>query len=194
MWTRALVGIVSATLLSPVLAEGLYRAGEFRSLVSDRRAHVPGDVLTVQIIEASSAQTTADTKTEKTGSVNLGLNAAGYATPINKTAGIELSDQFGGKGSIQRSGRLLAQVTVVVQSVEANGLLHVKGQQIIDVNSEKQEIRLEGTVRPVDITDGNTVLSTRLADARISYIGEGILGEKQTPGILTRFLGWLGIL
>jgi flagellar L-ring protein precursor FlgH len=113
---------------------------------------------------------------------------------LDKSAAVNLSDQFSGGGSIQRSGRLLAQVTAVVQAVYPNGLLHVKGEQIIELNSEKQEIRLEGNVRPIDITDGNTILSTRIADARISYIGDGVLGEKQRPGILTRFLTWLGIL
>jgi flagellar L-ring protein precursor FlgH len=38
------------------------------------------------------------------------------------------------------------------------------------------------------------VLSTRLADARISYIGDGILSEKQHAGLITRFLTWLGLL
>jgi flagellar L-ring protein precursor FlgH len=182
--------VFSMMFLVPAWADGLYQPGQFQSLTSDRRAYRPGDILTVQIVENSSAQTTADTKTEKNGAVNLALK-----TPsIDKSAAVQLSDQFSGGGSIQRSGRLLAQVTAVVQSVYPNGLLHVKGEQTIEMNNEKQEIRLEGNVRPVDITDGNTVLSTRIADAKISYIGDGILGEKQRPGILTRFLTWLGIL
>lgn len=190
MWTRMPAAVFSMMFLVPAWADGLYQPGQFQSLTSDRRAYRPGDILTVQIVENSSAQTTADTKTEKNGAVNLALK-----TPsIDKSAAVQLSDQFSGGGSIQRSGRLLAQVTAVVQSVYPNGLLHVKGEQTIEMNNEKQEIRLEGNVRPVDITDGNTVLSTRIADAKISYIGDGILGEKQRPGILTRFLTWLGIL
>jgi flagellar L-ring protein FlgH len=190
MWSRALAACLSMTFLASAYAEGLYQPGQFQSLTADRRAYRPGDVLTVQIVEASSAQSTADTKTEKNGSVNMALK-----TPsLDKAASVNLADQFSGGGSIQRSGRLLAQVTAVVQSVYPNGLLHVKAEQVIELNSEKQEIRLEGNVRPIDITDGNTVLSTRIADAKISYIGDGVLGEKQKPGILTRFLSWLGIL
>jgi flagellar L-ring protein precursor FlgH len=44
------------------------------------------------------------------------------------------------------------------------------------------------------VTEGNVVLSTRISDARITYVGDGILGEKQRPGLLTRFLNWLRIL
>jgi flagellar L-ring protein precursor FlgH len=190
MWTRLSAAILSIPFLVPAQAEGLYQPGQFQALTSDRRAYRPGDILTVQIIEQSSAQSTADTKTEKNGAVNMALK-----TPsLDKSASVNLSDQFSGGGSINRTGRLLAQVSAVVQAVYPNGLLHVKGEQVIELNSEKQEIRLEGNVRPIDIADNNTVLSTRLADAKISYIGDGVLGEKQRPGILTRFLTWLGIL
>jgi flagellar L-ring protein FlgH len=190
MRTRALLALVLAAAVLPAAAESLYRPGEFQSLVSDRRAYKPGDVLTVQVFENSSAQSSADTTTKKNGALALALQ-----TPaINKAAGAQLSDDFAGTGRTQRSGRLLAQFTVTVQGVDANGLLLVKGQQLIDVNEEKQEIRLEGKVRPVDIAENNTVLSTRIAEAKISYLGDGVLGEKQRPGILTRILGWLGIL
>ena len=54
--------------------------------------------------------------------------------------------------------------------------------KLIDVNDEKQEIRLEGKVRPIDIAENNTIQSTRIADAKISYMGDGVLGEKQKPG------------
>jgi flagellar L-ring protein precursor FlgH len=49
-------------------------------------------------------------------------------------------------------------------------------------------------VRPEDITDANAVLSSRIADAKITYVGDGILGEKQSPGILSRILSWLRLL
>jgi flagellar L-ring protein precursor FlgH len=70
----------------------------------------------------------------------------------------------------------------------------VSGEQLIKVNDERQEIVLSGRVRPIDIAENNTVVSSRLADARISYVGDGVLGEKQRPGILTRILSWLRII
>ena len=82
----------------------------------------------------------------------------------------------------------------IVRSVEDNGDLIVSGEQLIKVNDEKQEIVLSGRVRPIDISENNTVVSSRLADARISYVGDGVLGEKQRPGILTRILSWLRII
>src|SRR5882672_11347291 len=134
MWTRIPAAILSTMFLVSAYAEGLYQPGQYQALTSDRRAYRPGDLLTVQIVEAASVQASADTKTEKNGSVNLGLK-----TPsIDKSAAVTLADQFSGGGSINRSGRLLAQVTAVVQSVYPNGLLHVKAEQTIEMNRSEE--------------------------------------------------------
>lgn len=186
-------GLLVTALLAiplPSSADSLYREQNFRPLVGDRKAFRPGDSLTILVLENASATASANTTTEKRG--ELGMSAK---TPMyDKNAAINLSDEFTGGGKIQRSGKLLAQITVTVQSIEPNGELNVQGEQLVEVNSEKQSIKLEGRVRPSDISETNTVLSNRLANARISYIGDGILGEKQRPGILTRILSWLGLL
>jgi flagellar L-ring protein precursor FlgH len=111
-----------------------------------------------------------------------------------KSASADLSERFDGGGRIQRSGKLVAQLSVSVLEVMPNGDLVVAGEQRIEVNSETQHIRLSGRVRPEDITDANAVLSSRIADAKITYVGDGILGEKQSPGILSRILSWLRLL
>lgn len=186
-------GLLVTALLAiplPSPAESLYREQDFRPLVGDRKAFRPGDSLTILVLENASATASANTTTEKKG--ELGMSAK---TPMyDKNAAINLSDEFTGGGKIQRSGKLLAQITVTVQSIEPNGELNVQGEQLVEVNSEKQSIKLEGRVRPSDISETNTVPSSRLANARISYIGDGILGEKQRPGVLTRILSWLGLL
>lgn len=189
MWCLSgAVGLVSAT---PVLAVSLYKdESNFRSLTSDKRAYRVGDMLTVLVMENSSATANANTTAEKRGGLLFGWKA----TNRSENSSLQLGDTFGGKGQIQRSGKLLAQLTVTVREIDPTGLLHVSGEQKILVNDEKQEITLHGKVRPIDVLDNNTVLSTRLADARISYIGDGILSEKQHAGLITRFLTWLGIL
>jgi flagellar L-ring protein precursor FlgH len=171
-------------------AESLYEAGAFRSLTSDHRAYREGDVITVLIVESSSATTTADTATDRRGGVGVSIGT----TTRDERASVNVTEDYAAKGRIQRSGRLLAQLSATVVAVLANGDLQIVGSQLIEVNSEKQHIQVEGRVRPVDVTENNAVLSTRIADARIVYVGQGLLGEKQRPGILTRFLGWLGIL
>jgi flagellar L-ring protein precursor FlgH len=163
----------------------------FRALISDKRAYRVGDMLTVLVMENASASANANTNAEKGGGLLFGWKS----TNRDESGNLQLSDNFNGKGQIQRSGKLLAQLSVTVREVDPiSGLLTVAGEQQIYLNDEKQEIKLIGKVRPIDILDNNTVLSNRLADAHISYIGDGVLSEKQHPGILTRLLSWLGIL
>lgn len=187
-----LLAPISLGMCTSLSAASLYQGeSSFRSLTSDKRAYRVGDMLTVLVMENSSASANANTSAEKKGGLLFGWKA----TSRSENSSLQLGDTFGGKGQIQRSGKLLAQLTVTVREVDqATGLLHVSGEQEILVNDEKQQISLHGKVRPIDVLDNNTVLSTRLADARISYIGDGILSEKQHAGLVTRFLTWLGIL
>src|SRR5262245_1224733 len=170
----------------PASAESLYRDESFQSLTADRRAYRVGDALTVLVVENSSAQSSADTSTEKRGGVGVAVTTHND----EKRGNIDLTENFAGRGKIQRSGRLLATLTVSVTSIAPNGDLIVSGSQMIEVNEEKQHIQLEGRVRPIDVTETNTILSSRIADAKIAYVGDGLLGEKQRPGILTRLLSW----
>lgn len=166
-------------------AANLYHAEDYRALTADRRAQRVGDVLTVLVVENSSASATAGTKTDKSTDAGIRLTSPNrqrdYALAIN--------DNFDGNGKIARTGRLLAQLSVVVIGMEPNGDLRVKGEQLLEINGEKQMINLEGRVRPIDIGEGNTVPSNRIADARITYVGDGVLAENQSKGWLTWLIG-----
>jgi len=171
-------------------ADNLYRPEQYRALTADRKAYQVGDNLTILVFENASATTSAGTTTDKSTGVKVGIQSKNSSTAL----GLDLGDEYEGKGKIQRSGKLLAQITVTVKAVEPSGLLVVSGEQVIAVNDEKQEIKLEGKVRSADIGENNTVASSRLSDAKISYIGEGVLGDRQRPGLITRALAWLGLL
>jgi len=174
----------------PASAADLYQDSVYQSLTSDRRASKPGDIVTILVYENSSASNTADTSTK----TNVGLQASVSTLYAGQnSAQLGLGDNYGGKGQIQRTGRLLAQLSARVTDVTPEGDLLVAGDQRIDVNGEKTSIRLEGRVRPVDIAANNTVLSTRLADAKIDYVGEGFITDRSRPGLIPRFLAWLGL-
>ena len=170
-------------------AQSLFDEKRFQSLTSDRRALGVGDSLTVLVLEAASASQSADTVSEKNSGVNVGVgvNARNYG------ARVSAGDESTGKGRIQRSGRLAAQITVTVTAIEPNGELRVSGQQQIFINGEKQLLQLSGRVRPIDLSDTNTVVSTRIADAEITYVGDGLLADRQRQGVLARFMTWLGL-
>lgn len=82
-------------------------------------------------------------------------------------------------------------MTARVTEVLPGGNLRIEGRQSIVINGEEQAIVVTGIVRPQDISRDNTVLSTYLADAQIVIEGDGPLGERQSPGLLTRIFQWL---
>ena len=186
-----LVALVLAlgAALSAAQAQSLFREDTWRPLTGDNKAYRPGDVLTVQVYENSSAVTSADTGTRRNNSANASL---AHGTTVVGETSVRLGSDFDGGGRTQRASRLLTTVTVVVQEVLPGGQLRIAGTQAVTVNNELQRVTLEGLVRPVDISDGNVVQSTRIADARITYFGEGDVADRQQRAWwrqLTDFLG-----
>lgn len=182
--------VVVSVLACQVSATSLYDERVFRPLTGDRKAHAVGDVLTVQVFENSSASTSADTGTRRKN--NLDAELTHGARRVGET-GIVVNGEFDGGGRTQRTNRVLITLSVSVREILPNGDLRVAGEQTLLVNQEQQRVTLEGRVRPQDISDGNLVLSTRLADARITYFGEGELSERQQRAWWRKLLDWVGL-
>lgn len=170
------------------MAQSLFREDAWRGLTADNKAFRAGDVLTVQVFENSSASTSADTDTRRVNRLNAELVHGSRTSQL----ALGLGSEFDGGGSTQRTSRLLTTLTVVVQEVLPGGQLRIAGTQDLTVNDESQKVRLEGMVRPVDISDGNVVQSTRIADARITYVGEGDLTERSRRSWWRKLLDTLG--
>ena len=184
-WLVAALTLPAAAGLMPAMAEDTAP----RSLFSDRRAHEQGDILTVLISEVASVSANAQTRTSKGESASANL--------LQRDGEIQLAQagfdsKFAGGGQIERSGTLLARLTVRIDATDANGNFLVSGEQMIVINNEKQHIRVSGIVRPDDVTGDNTVPSWRVSGANIELVGKGILARKQSPGILTRLLSLFG--
>lgn len=188
---RAVMAVLlcTATWMDNVAAASLYQEGAYQSLTSDRKAHRAGDLLTVLVYENSSASSTANTTAGRDAQVGVDLDWNGN----RRGGGVSTANQLNGRGRTQREGRVLAQITVSVQRIAENGDLLIAGEQLLDVNNERQQIRVEGRVRPQDVSDVNTVLSTRIADARISYAGEGDIADRQKPSWWHKVLTWFGL-
>ena len=161
-----------------------------RSLFADRKAYRTGDILTVLITEQAAASATARTRADKDESVFADVNRSEH-DPWH----IDLAwgNDFDGGGQIQRTGRLVAKLAVVVQGVDQDGNLSIAGEQNIYVNNEQQRIALSGTVRIEDIAPDNTLASWRIANARIDFKRDGILAGKQSPGLLTKLFDLFGL-
>ncbi|RYF16710.1 MAG: flagellar basal body L-ring protein FlgH [Comamonadaceae bacterium] len=186
---RAAAAVLTALVAGAAPAQSLFDENTWRGFTADNKAYRPGDVLTVQVLENSSASSTADTGTRRNNRMQAEL-AHGSRT-VAETA-LAVGGEFDGGGRTQRASRLLTTLTVTIQEVLPGGHLRVAGTQSVTVNEEAQTVTLEGVVRAADITDGNVVQSPRIAQARITYVGEGDLTERNRRAWWRRLLDALG--
>jgi flagellar L-ring protein precursor FlgH len=191
-WTAlALHGalLVAAGLPPHALAQpsSLYDAQEFEALVTDNRARQIGDSLVVLVYESATATNRANTTVNKSTNIEVGASD-GYNTVGGS---LNTANDANGGGVERRSGEVLARVSATVVDINARGEYLIQGKQHIALNNESQVITVEGRVRPQDIDTNNAVLSTRIADAKIEFIGQGLLSSREQPGIFTRIFNWL---
>lgn len=175
--------------LSHAQGVSLYDEKSYRPLTADNKAFRVGDILTVQVFENSSASSSADTDTRRKNSLSADLSHRGET---KSQTSVNVAGDFDGGGRTQRANKLLVTLSVTVREVLPNGDLAVTGEQVLTVNQEPQRVTLEGRVRPVDVSDGNIVLSTRLADAKITYVGEGDIAERNQRPWWRKLLDWTG--
>jgi flagellar L-ring protein precursor FlgH len=159
-----------------------------QSVYADFRARSVGDVVTILIVESTSASKSASTQTDSQASSDvIGLGRLDFIDFWNLSA----DNSSDGGGTTRREGELSARITANVVEVDPTGLLLVEGTRTVRVNGEVEEIVLRGKVRPQDIGPNNTLYSTYLADASIDFTGDGSLNNASEPGILTRIMNWL---
>nr|BAO02570.1 putative flagellar L-ring protein [uncultured bacterium] len=164
------------------------------ALTEDGKARRIGDIVTIIVTETASASKEAATATGRSSSLSAGIpnmlglegskiitsNFADLSNLINASA----SSSFDGSGSTSRKETLTATISAKVIDVLANGNMKIEGRRNVKVNSEDQIVTVRGTVRQRDISPENTINSSYIADAQITYSGEGIISDRQQPGWL----------
>ena len=169
----------------------IYQPGFEMSLYNDRKAHRVGDIITITLRESTAAQKKAENEIDKDSSTTIANptilgNAVGFK---GLDLGVSMSGQraFEGSSDANQSNSLSGSITVTVAEVLPNGILAIRGEKWITLNQGDELIRISGQVRTDDIGPDNTVLSTRVADARITYSGKGAFADANQPGWLSQF-------
>jgi len=167
-------------------------------LFSDRKASRVNDVVTINVVESATAEGKAGTKLSKKNEVDAGITGlvgledilARYnpTMELGSMIGAKTNSDFTGSGETARSGKLIATITAVVTDVLSNGNLAIEGRKEIQVNDETQILIVTGIVRPDDIDADNSILSSRIAQTKLSFEGKGVASHRQRPGWLSRFL------
>jgi flagellar L-ring protein FlgH len=162
---------------------------DWAAVAADRRAAVVGDVLTVVVYQNAEARNAAQNSSRTRRDFEGGLRAGSS----DETAALSLDGAYSGQGEVRRSESFVTQISVTVREILDNGDLLIAGEQQMDVNGEETTVSVRGRVRPTDITSGNQILSTRIADAEISYDGQGFVSRNARPNLIHSLLSLLGL-
>ena len=187
------------SLGDPGVTASLWRESRgANDIFRDQRAWQPMDLITILVTESSEGSKEADTETKSESTVQAAINQLfsfdddiveanpGKVDPSNLVQATT-TNEFKGEGETTRKGTLTAKISAMVAEVLPSGILRIEGQKIISVNSEEQVMVISGLVRPRDINSLNEIDSSKIANMRIDYYGNGIVGEAQ-------YGGWLGRL
>jgi len=165
-------------------------------LLSDPKAARIGDLITVLVSENAKATRSLGSKQSKASdrksgfTANLKYGGSLGNADVNPSGdlGMTNSKTFDGSGSTNNSDTLTASVTSVVMHVYPNGNMRIVGKRLLNVNHEPQEIIFAGVIRPIDIAPDNTIPSSKVAQAYISYGGTGTLATVAHEGWLSQTL------
>lgn len=161
-----------------------------KGFFKDQRARKIGDILTIKVTISDQAKFANQTARTRTSSSETGVGGV-LGSIFNEVAGPDVSADAAvttssglgdsGNGSVNRSETLNTQIAAVVTQVLPNDNLVIEGRQEVRVNFEVRDLIIAGIVRPEDIGADNSIDSSKIAEARISYGGRGQITDVQQP-------------
>ena len=176
----------------PPTSGSIYRSGTDVRLFEDLKANRVGDILTVRLVESTNASKNSATSTSKTTEAAL-QNPTILGIPVTRDGtnlfegSLSGEQTFDGSGASSQSNSLSGDITVTVVERYPNGNLRIRGEKWVTLNQGQEFIRLSGIVRPTDIEPDNSLASTRIADARITYSSKGVMAAANKMGWISRF-------
>ncbi|MCG6966507.1 MAG: flagellar basal body L-ring protein FlgH [Chromatiaceae bacterium] len=175
----------------------IYQAGFERSWFENVRARHIGDILVINLVEDTEAKHTNTGNVSKSNSTSIlnptlfgsmpSFSLPGFNGSYDLSQGLESDTSFQGDADNTQNNQFNGSISVMVTDVLPNGYLQVRGEKRIGMTGGNEYIRVSGIVRPEDIDPRNTVDSTRLADATLTYIGDGQVSTASTMGWLAKF-------
>jgi flagellar L-ring protein FlgH len=172
----------------PVAEEGKSSwVGGTADYFRDRRAHEVGDILTVEIAinDKASLSSNSNRSRKASSGADLGMSydlMGVTGLDVNGKGDVNSSTAQTGQGATVRAEKVQLSIAAVVTKVLPNGTFVIKGTQEIQVNAETRVLSISGIVNPRDIADNGRLAYDRIAEARISYGGNGTISDVQKPG------------
>ncbi|MGH9416169.1 MAG: flagellar basal body L-ring protein FlgH [Terriglobales bacterium] len=171
----------------------------FNDLSSDFKAHSVNDLITIDILEATSATGTGTLQSKR--SFNASSGFSGLLGPLATTSRLQSlfapssSSDLEGQAATASTSNFQTSLTGRVADVLPNGFLVVEAVRTISMNGQQQTVIVHGVVRPADIAPDNSVLSTQVGELEIDLEGKGVISDANRSlapwwKILMKFLSF----
>jgi flagellar L-ring protein precursor FlgH len=161
-------------------------------LFSDFKPRRPGDLVFVDVVEASSANVSSGASRGRDSGTLGGLATVTGVLPVPGAAvagtviGALGNRKFEGKGSTQRESDVKARIVARVVEVLPNGDLRIEARKLVRINKENEWLALSGIIRPRDVSSANAIPTTAVGDLTVELNGKGVASADNAPGWLFR--------
>lgn len=193
---RSLVLAALLAVAASAGAESLWK--DEGSLYTSKRKFEVGDIITIIVEEDAKSEARwkaeRDNELEVEGTAAPEGDGAGEKNLLGRFfpfMGLDYEADFTKDVRSSRKTTVVTTIAVEVVNILPNGNLQVVGRKNVRVNSEDQLVEVRGNLRPEDISEDNTVSSTRLANGRVLVNGRLRFTQDEKPGFVEWFFGWL---
>jgi flagellar L-ring protein precursor FlgH len=150
----------------------------------DKAAHV-GDLITIDILETTTAAASGTSKASRSFSASSGLGAL-YGTfaptaKINNLFSPQSQNALNGSATTASSHELSTNLTGTVVKVLPNSYLVVQAARDVYVDNQRQHVIVRGIVRPSDLAPDNSIISTQVANLQVEVEGKGVISDETAP-------------
>ena len=164
----------------------------YAALHEGLRARRVGDPVFIQLVENTTTTKSAGSKTQRSGAGAIVPPAAFPFSWLNPES-LKASSQgsFNGSGNATQSSSFSSDLSVTIAEVRGNGTALLRGEKRMMLSQGQEWVQFTGIARLADIDADNRILSTRVADARVEYSGNGAVQRAGREGWLSRFFNMI---
>lgn len=167
--------------------------GALADIGSDTKARNLGDMITIQLVEVTTASQQGAVQTQRTLSASSNISALfgvpGARSAMQNIFSPNSSQNLNGKGQATLQTSFSTTLTGNVVEVLPNGYMVIQAARDINVSNQKQTMTLRGIVRRADISPADVVLSSAISQMEVSLQGKGVISEgTRPPNVVVRFL------
>lgn len=169
--------------------------GALTDVNADYKARNVGDVVTLLVVEQTSAQSTGDVNSQRTFQTSSALTALPGKLKtggVNPLFGANSSTALKGQGETDAGSNLNTTLSGHVIALLPNGNMVVEAERYLLINSQHETMVVRGVLRPGDIGPNNIAPSTALSNLEIELKGKGVVTDSiSRPNPIMRTLLWL---